>query len=757
MRHLLNRLGLNGKLIVAVVGSVIAAVAVLTVLIIRRETALIAADGKKSAEVLATTISTALRDNMLSGRTDDTMRLMRELSAIPGVDDIAVLAIDGRRAFEQPGDFPDLGSEAIYRMHNGQETTVSTADAFYLIKPLWNERACRFCHLGTDAIRGAVAVKLSTAQIAENISDLIKRMAGFGAAAAVLLSSLLILLGRGTIVRPLRGLTDAARRISGGEYVLLEQRGAPCRDMLKCNQEGCPSYDDASIPCWLRSGTLCTGEPVGHFALKLGSCMKCKVYRALRGDEIRRLEDDFNRMSLTLREKEEELKRHVSEVDGLNWELRKNNTKLTTLLDASKLMTSTLELDSILTDSMRIILNATDLKAGIILLLEEDLEKRCWEFFDCKAFNCPAYKASVNCWQLSGTMCHGGAASCPHGAPAEECWKSRRVHTHFEAIRNYEGKVKACSACEFFANLVLIPKMTSGFRYGSRLGMKLRLDGSTIHRALVMGQAMVDHSGKNPFDLPIETATEIAMPLKMKEQMIGILYLASDEKLHYDRQHIEFFQLLSEVISSGIFNSRLYDDMERSYLQTVGALANAVETKDPYTRGHSERVANLSAAMAEVLGLSRQEKEHLRFAALLHDVGKIGINRDIIRKDCRLDECEEKEMRSHPDKGAQILAPIHFLKPALPAIRHHHENFDGTGYPAGLKGGDIPFKARILSVADAWDAMLSDRPYRKALSDVEVKAEMLRRAEIQFDPQVVEALFRSLPGVTRVGDGLSKF
>jgi putative nucleotidyltransferase with HDIG domain len=479
---------------------------------------------------------------------------------------------------------------------------------------------------------------------------------------------------------------------------------------------------------------------VGDFAVKLGNCIKCRVYKEFRGDEIRQLQDGFNRMSLTLKINEEDLKRRVSEVNGLNRDLERNNVKLTTLLDASKLMTSTLELDQVLTDSMRIILNATDLKAGIILLLEEDLDKRCYEYFSCKAYNCPAYKAAVNCWLLSGTMCHGEPSACPENAAASECWGGRRIHSHLRPARDYDEKMKACSNCEFFSSIVLVPRMTAGFRNGVLLGDKLHLDGSTVHRALVMGQAIVDYSGKNPFDLPIETATEIAMPLKMQEKMIGILYLASDEKLRYDRHHTEFFHLLSEVISSGIFNSRLYDDIERSYLQTVGALANAIEAKDPYTKGHSERVANLSIKMADALGLSGQEKEHLNFAALLHDVGKIGINRDILRKNCALDKGEEDEMKSHPDKGVQILAPIHFLKPVLSSIRHHHEQFDGSGYPLGLKGGEIPFKSRILSVADAWDAMRSDRPYRATLSVEEAKNEMQKHAGTQFDPKVVEAL-----------------
>ena len=167
------------------------------------------------------------------------------------------------------------------------------------------------------------------------------------------------------------------------------------------------------------------------------------------------------------------------------------------------------------------------------------------------------------------------------------------------------------------------------------------------------------------------------------------------------------------------------------------ALANAVEAKDPYTRGHSERVAFYSVQIANVLGLCRQEKEHLSFAAILHDVGKIGVTAGILGKQDRLAGLEQEDVRAHPQIGARILEPVHFLKPVIAAIRHHHENFDGSGYPSGLKGADIPFKARIVKVADAWDAMTSTRPYREALSQSAALEQLTRYAGIQFDSKIV--------------------
>ncbi|RJQ41399.1 MAG: HD domain-containing protein [Nitrospiraceae bacterium] len=744
--NFIRNLSLDKKLAAAITTCVILSIAVITILIVRRETILLEEDNKKNAEVLSASISIALKDNMLGGRPEETVRLIKELSAMKGVEGIIVLNPDGRPAFGMQAPALELKEDLRDSILKGNEAEFSTAESQYFIKPLLNEKQCRSCHFDNKQIRGAVIVRLSTSGISGNIIDLVERMTGFGIVASVVLSVLLIFLTRRLLISPIKGLTEAARQIALGNFTLFNQRGTHCYEILDCKKTECPShkFDDA-IPCWLESGTLCEGKVTGDFALKLGDCYKCRVYKELKGDELRQLIDKFNKMSLTMQKHENDIKNHINNVEYVNQELRKSNTKLNTLLEASRITTSTLKLDEILSASLKIILNVTNLKAGIILLLEEDLEKKCYEFFDCDAFNCPAYKAALNCWRLAGTMCHSGDASaCPFGSTAISCWKSRHIHSHYTAARNFDEKVNGCSNCEFFANIVLIPKMIAGFQNGSHIGKKLRLDSTTIQKALLMGRTMVDYSRENPFNLPIDTVTELAVPLKMQDEMIGILYLASDESLHYDKNEIEFFQLLSEVISAGILNSRIYYDMETSYLQTVMALANAIEAKDPYTKGHTERVASLSNKIAGFFKLSEQEKEHLNFASLLHDIGKIGISKDILWKHCSLDECEEEEVKTHPDKGVQILEPVHFLKPILSTIRHHHEKYDGSGYPLGLKGKEIPFKARIISIADTWDAMLSDRPYRRALTTEEAKNELKKHSGIQFDPEIVVAFIKVL-------------
>jgi putative nucleotidyltransferase with HDIG domain len=167
------------------------------------------------------------------------------------------------------------------------------------------------------------------------------------------------------------------------------------------------------------------------------------------------------------------------------------------------------------------------------------------------------------------------------------------------------------------------------------------------------------------------------------------------------------------------------------------AFANAIDAKSPWTQGHSERVANYADVLSRRLKLSEEQVEIVRTAALLHDIGKIGTYDTLLDKTGELTEEEYDLIKRHPDKGVQILAPINKLNPVLPVIRHHHERFDGRGYPAGLKGEDIPFLARVVCVADSYDAMTADRPYKAALSK-DMAIEVLgKKSGSQFDGQVV--------------------
>lgn len=181
-----------------------------------------------------------------------------------------------------------------------------------------------------------------------------------------------------------------------------------------------------------------------------------------------------------------------------------------------------------------------------------------------------------------------------------------------------------------------------------------------------------------------------------------------------------------------------YDKMQHTYRDTVITLSRAVDARDPYTAGHSERVAAISSKIAKKLGVTKKELAQIELAAQFHDIGKIGVPDSILLKPGKLTEMEFNVIKEHPGIGTNILSNIEFLKDSLPIILHHHENYDGGGYPYGISGTEIPVGSRIISIADTYDAMTSDRPYRKALSHEEAIQEIVRCKGTQLDAEIVE-------------------
>jgi putative nucleotidyltransferase with HDIG domain len=168
----------------------------------------------------------------------------------------------------------------------------------------------------------------------------------------------------------------------------------------------------------------------------------------------------------------------------------------------------------------------------------------------------------------------------------------------------------------------------------------------------------------------------------------------------------------------------------------LSVLTGAIEARDPYTRGHSARVTALAEEVALRLGWSEQRLASLRIGGSLHDIGKLAVSDEVLRKEGRLDDGELAQIREHPKIGARILLGMATLREAIPYVLYHHERWDGDGYPSGKAGEEIPIEARVLAIADAFDAMTSDRPYRRALSRSEALAEVERCAGTQFDPDI---------------------
>ncbi|WP_069650812.1 HD-GYP domain-containing protein [Caloranaerobacter ferrireducens] len=183
------------------------------------------------------------------------------------------------------------------------------------------------------------------------------------------------------------------------------------------------------------------------------------------------------------------------------------------------------------------------------------------------------------------------------------------------------------------------------------------------------------------------------------------------------------------------YSFKLYMDMKHVYMETIQALTNAMEAKDAYTKGHADRVGKYAVKLARALNLSDKKIENIKNAAILHDIGKIGIDDQILKKPGKLTDEEYQKIKEHPSIGAEILKGVNFLKEVSNIVRHHHERYDGKGYPDGLKEDEIPVEAAILAIADVYDAMTSDRPYRKALSKDVALSEIEKNAGTQFDPE----------------------
>ena len=184
--------------------------------------------------------------------------------------------------------------------------------------------------------------------------------------------------------------------------------------------------------------------------------------------------------------------------------------------------------------------------------------------------------------------------------------------------------------------------------------------------------------------------------------------------------------------------------LEQAYLDSVETLRYTVEAKDPYTRGHSDRVSEFSVLIGKKLGLPEEQLKILRIGGLFHDIGKIGIPDNILQKESKLTDDEYSEIKNHPSIGVHILGSAEIFKDIIPIVKHHHERYDGRGYPSGLKGEEIPYIARIAAVADTFDAMTSKRSYRDALDLQVVKDEIKRCEGTQFDPEIAEVFLEIL-------------
>jgi len=234
--------------------------------------------------------------------------------------------------------------------------------------------------------------------------------------------------------------------------------------------------------------------------------------------------------------------------------------------------------------------------------------------------------------------------------------------------------------------------------------------------------------------------TIVLVPLIAHDKPIGILDIITDTgEGNITSRDLSLLTVLAKQAALAIENVKLYESMKKDQVSIIRALASTVDAKDHYTLGHSQKVSELSVSIAEELGLSEREIEVIQYAGLLHDIGKIAMPDQVIKKPTKLSPEEFELIKDHPVVGAKIIKEIEALAPMVPIVLHHHERFDGKGYPDGLKGEEIPIGARIVLVADAFDTMVSARAYRDMMPNELAISELRKNAGSQFDPMVVDA------------------
>lgn len=251
-----------------------------------------------------------------------------------------------------------------------------------------------------------------------------------------------------------------------------------------------------------------------------------------------------------------------------------------------------------------------------------------------------------------------------------------------------------------------------------------------------------------------EISTLIFAPVLIKDELLGSIIMGSSQELNYTSGDLKLLSAIAFLVGISIENTKLYNRLEDTFFQTIRALSETVEKRDTYTGGHVQRVMEYCVITGSELEFSKERILKLKLAALMHDIGKVGIRDEILGKSEGLTDDEYEKMKMHTIYGAEIMEKVEHLKDVVPGVRGHHERFDGKGYPDGLKGNEIPLEARIISVADTFDSMITDRPYRKGLTVKQALDELVKYSDSQFDRQVVDVFIRGMKREGKIKGGV---
>ncbi len=475
-------------------------------------------------------------------------------------------------------------------------------------------------------------------------------------------------------------------------HVSLADRHVPtCWRLKNCENEKCPVFGEENMRCWLIVGTHCGGAIQGHFAQKMGDCSKCAVYQETVGqDPINEIGENFNSLMLSVCEKEEqlaaahqELKSQYGELELLHQQAQQRaDTDLLTGLHNHAHFQKHLKNEVSREGRQR--------RQLALIMLDLDYFKSVNDHFG----------------HQQGDAVLKAVGALLLGQIRQEDYAARYGGEEFVIVMPGCGGQAACEAAERMR--AKVGALASG------TGLPARYLSASFGVA----------------DMPASAADADS------------LIAAADAALLFakrkGRDRVAYFRDLSETELQDGDLDRLHDHLEGASLQTIRALAEAVDANDLYSDKDGAIIRNVAVKMSDRLGLDCGQAETLVLATRLHDIGKIGVPGSVLRKKEKLSPQELSLVRRHPQIGEQLLREAEQIQELVSAVLYHHERWDGKGYPEHLKGEEIPLMARVVGIMDAYRAMLSDRPYRRALTPQRANAELKKGAGAQFDPKLVD-------------------
>ncbi len=400
---------------------------------------------------------------------------------------------------------------------------------------------------------------------------------------------------------------------------------------------------------------------------------------------------------------------------------KEESGKVENLLKVSRLVSSSLDIDSVLDNSIKSLMDFTKTSMSLVYFKDESQAGHCYDFFDCGMQGCSIYAGVMNCYALTNFECV------------------------FTKCQSEDEILHKCVVCPYLRdiNLKLFKSYGRDDYKNAPFSFKLKECSCLINLGTGYPSVVHPERDKNSIDYRLfkdaHKRTIVAIPIKTDKDFLGMIFLFDNKEIDYSIDTIDFTSNLSDIISVAISNARMLNYIEEAHFDAISSISEAIEARDAYTRKHGDRLINYGTEVAKSLGLGEKEVKNIRYAAALHDVGKIGIKDSILNKPTKLTDEEYNEMKKHPEIGYNMLKKIKFLIPIANEVLHHQERFDGKGYPDKLAGEEIPIVSRIIAVIDTFDAMTTDRPYRKALPLQSALDELKKYSGTQFDPKVVNA------------------